>query len=285
MDLFFAWRGRQREFVWREDDGGGRWKMVPLGFFAERVVAAVLTGDRSRLAAMVEEAEREGAADAMRPLLALAKIGPDRLDFPPGPEKGEKEIVAAVWPVLALAGVKTQQLEGLGFFPQDDWVSHAAGYLTGSDKGLWYLWPEIWPFFRKGNRLGWLVQTGSVLRAAAAEVVFCLQCGAKMFKFCPQCHQAYFYHDEGCPRCQVAKEMRERFLGLLRKHKHEVARRMKDPSRKREKAERLSWAAREIEDLQNKLRDKPLTEEIILHYAQVCKSAGLPTRWMEKYRP
>lgn len=270
MEVFFPWKGKRREYVWEE----GEWKSVPFGFHASQVINTILDEDIPRLEELTGQRGEEKAIEVAWPVLALGiaiKVG---LTF-----ESIEEIP------LGKKRYSSQEKASLSMIP----------LLNGQDNALWKNWPIPWPFFRKGQRFGWYLESATILQVANFEMVLAFQGKLKPFRVCKQCRRVY--QGKGCPKCEEIKQKKGTFLTLLRQHKNRAGERKRRLQKsldrlngREEKARELQQAIEEIQygieeigRIQEILRSGPLTKEIIKEYAEICKEAGLPTRWVKKY--
>lgn len=246
MHLFFATSGKVREFEF----AGERWREIPFGQHFAALVNAMLRRD----------------TEGLRQMAGL-----------PGGE--ESEVVSRLWPVAflgrLLVGNKAAMLDML---PPEEAAPLA--YLTGQKQEFWQLWRGIgvYPYcfsHGKGYRIGFQCACNTTLEAAAAEVAFGLALRVKALRFC-QRHRTV--HHGTCSECQPEEKRRERFLALLRQHKHQLKK-----GRLKGRVEEAAYLVRQIGRLQEEADKGKSLNSIIAEYASLCRDNGLPTRWAKSF--
>lgn len=196
-----------------------------------------------------------------------------------GLPESEEEAVRVVYPVVLLAldlsrGGRKRLPERLTKLAggEQDLAAEIARYLNGQDKALWEQWARFhpWPFFAKGNWVGWFVEVETEFLAAVAEAVtFYANRWRPGFTACRECLILFHGGEFLCPACRVGeggwKAEKHEFLNLLRVHKH----RHKSLTEEISRIASLARRAKGLEDLRSAKAA----------YLDACKRLGLPTGW------
>ena len=232
----------------------GKWRHKPYGTFAIKLCNALLEEDLTTLKEMTEETE-------------------------------ESIITSLTWPVLNLSlGVATgatasKITEIAGMLYTETARKRASKtfgdiyrYLRGEDKTLWEIWRQIHPYpYAEENRIGWYVEAATEFEAAAAEVVLAFMHEWKRrFRVCRKC--LLFHITGGCPRCKKQKKDKDRFLNLLRVHKHRAKHGTAAfgslPEDNRKEVQEM------IAEISNRVNKEGLSVGVVLEYKEFLQ--GLP---------
>ncbi|MGI1691567.1 hypothetical protein [Thermoanaerobacter uzonensis] len=153
-------------------------------------------------------------------------------------------------------------------------------YFNNTRPELWLTWYrlKILPYsteIRGRNSFGWYVKANNVFEAATAELVFAFMYSIKQpFKYCNK-HNVFYF--EACPYCTPEKELKKRFLGLLRMHKFRILENILTVEDGREE-----YVLSEIERI-NRKAQKGSLKQAIREYIELCRENALPTDWFSNY--
>ncbi|MEW6572577.1 MAG: hypothetical protein AB1374_02950 [Bacillota bacterium] len=197
---------------------------------------------------------------------------------------GEEENIRLIWPIMLLArdlaAKRTAKAleEEIAYYPvwkknlREKWLKQRKGeilyYLNGENPALWETWKgvEVFPFYAKGNRIGWFVEVRNELEAAAAETVLPYIHGWKVpFRVCV--NHLHFYYGKECPLCLPGKKLKADFLNLLRVHKSRET--------------KVNEARMEIDTIRKRVNTRGLSVGVLKEYKKICENYGLPTKKVE----